>query len=120
MHCAGGLSAGYNADGGVPMSDRKPTSVVPWIAGIVPLLLGVYVGAYYMMVRTPGQSIVRKIDVVDPPIFHECITTIRTYQWPSLSRFEAGPTLFAPMESLDRRIRPHVWNSPWEDDLEGD
>lgn len=88
------------------MSDRKPY-VVPWIAGIVLVLIGGYVGSYYWMVK-PSFAARRGIRMM----------TI-TVPWSKPSTGELvdvgkGPfdRFFAPMNWVDRQLRPDTWKMP--------
>lgn len=75
----------------MPMSDRRPTSLVLPIAVTLAVLLGVYVGAYYAMVeplRVRGGAV-----------------------WPTYRGEFQGPwsSFFGLAHVLDCRLRPHVW-----------
>lgn len=91
------------------MSDRKP-SVVPWIAGIVlVLLVGVYVGTYYRLVEvltsdsnSPGFWVENHSPYYDSP---------SSWGYRSAQRWQRfAQTFFEPIHWVDCQIRPHVWS----------
>lgn len=83
------------------MSDEQKPSAAACIAGVVLALVGAYVGAYYAMVQK-WNTIHNGIVDMYPSIYSVLgnSANVRARQF------------FAPMNRLDRRIRPHVWNSP--------
>jgi hypothetical protein len=83
---------------------RKSTSVVLPAVGVLTVLLGLYVGAYYTMVkRSPtGRGDWRPFYFLPEPVAPQTAHgAIRVH-------FRSEP-IFAPIHWLDRRIRPHVW-----------
>lgn len=80
------------------MSEERKRSVAPWIAGVVLVLLGLYVGGYYAMVR--------------PTFIPEPTGYLPVYRNLSAPRQTRTPSLlafFAPVHRIDRRLRPNVW-----------
>ena len=77
-------------------SPRKPGFVLP-VAVTLAVLLGLYVGAYYMTVE-PLLLERTSLGTTNP------VVAVANYR-----RFPALGTLFSPIHWLDRRIRPHVW-----------
>ena len=85
-------------------SAQKPGFVLP-VAVTLAVLLGLYVGAYYTMVR-PDDSYPRP-QGAKPfalPYYAAPGTMVTNRNYPGdWNRF------FSPIHWLDRRIRPHVW-----------
>ena len=77
-------------------SPRKPGFVLP-VAVTLTVLLALYVGAYYAMVKP-------RIDVTHiGPVSGAWVDFVPQYPWRTMDRF------FSPVHRLDRRLRPHVW-----------
>jgi hypothetical protein len=84
-------------------SSRKPGFVLP-VAVTLAVLLGLYVGAYYAMVRPLGPVPFYSIgDPNDPRWYNETAPGIVHGPHLGWMRF------FSPIHWLDRRLRPHVW-----------
>lgn len=89
-------------------SDRKPSLILP-VAGAAMMLVAAYVGAYYVTV-TPtltwqnpdGRPFPQDLDVgfISGSFSKEPEYSVAP---------QVAACLFAPMEWLDRRTRPHVW-----------
>jgi hypothetical protein len=80
-------------------SDRKPSLILPATFGVALMLLVGYVGAYYWQVipvktRWGIQARYR--------VEGDASWAYRSRRWVNL---------FAPIHWLDRRVRPHVWES---------
>lgn len=94
---------------------RKPGPILP-IAVTLAVLLGLYVGAYYLMVQPLGFSSCFHcpVDAVVPGYpftqhkhvgsFWDELDSLETHR--ADSRWEP---FFRPAHQLDRCIRPHVW-----------
>lgn len=80
------------------MSDRKPMSVVLPAVGASVALLGLYVGTYYATVESMLE--------VQPAGSKNGVEVVARY--PALPG-RAATLLFAPVNRLDREIRPHFW-----------
>src|SRR5690349_3050581 len=93
----------------VPMSDRKPTSVVMPALVAALVLLGPYVGAYYATVKPDFVAL------SDPDFGRNAVYPLLygTGWETDTSKFMTGQArwnrFFAPIHWLDRRIRPHAW-----------
>jgi len=75
--------------------------------GVLVVLVGLYVGAYYAMV-TPevGDSSVVPVYFIPGEWDLDMATGMRIHLW-------CRP-FFSPMHAIDRRIRPRVWEPPHE------
>ena len=80
----------------VNRADRSTKTGCNWwvLAGLVVLPLGLYVGAYYALVR---------------PLRLYSFATEGSYMSPQYS-FEQARPFFWPIHEIDRRLRPQVWD----------
>lgn len=82
------------------MSDeRKPTSVVRWIAGVA-LVLALYVGAYYATAGGVGD--------VGGEFSPAYIVPLVPESWDRALN-DSLTVVFAPIHWIDRRLRPDAW-----------
>jgi hypothetical protein len=86
------------------MQTRKPNLILPVVAGLA-VLLGVYIVAYYAMVRPRTDKFMNMIGA--------SLLVIN----PRYGPFDGGEGgvakhVFAPLHWLDRRMRPRTWGGP--------
>lgn len=82
---------------------RKPGLLLPVI---VVVLLAVYAGAYYGTVRPLGLPFVGTAPHY--PLLHGGTIGDPDFNITTLKRWH---TVFTPIHWLDRRLRPHIWES---------
>jgi hypothetical protein len=89
-------------------SGRRP--IWPVLAGIlVPLsLLGLYVGAYFALTRPVRYYATVALSPGVPRSMTFLMVSVHDDDWSRrLHQF------FAPMEAVDRQLRPKVWETRW-------
>lgn len=77
----------------------KPGFVLPVIVTLA-VILGVYVGAYYALVK-PAEAMFGIGTVEIPPDYAAIESLSIPWEWPA--------RLFAPVHWVDVRLRPKVW-----------
>lgn len=96
------------------MTDREKPTIGFWAAVVTAVFtpLVIYVGAYLVLVEPLDHDIDLVIGAGDIPA---------SYAWPgSIRTFQSSPVLirvFAPLNELDRKLRPGKWYCPFPDEL---
>jgi hypothetical protein len=92
-------------------TDRKPSPILS-VGRVVMVLLGLYVGAYYWMVertfKLDWPAATTTYFAEYPPVAEYWTESYEINSASDVS-FRRWSRFFAPIHSLDRRIRPHVW-----------
>lgn len=86
------------------MRTRKPTLILPVIAGLA-VLLGVYVGLYYAMVTPETLKFQNMIGA-------SLIIISPRYRLSGENEGSVAARAFDPIHRLDRRMRPRTWGGP--------
>ena len=83
-------------------SPGKPGFVLP-VAVTLAVLLGLYAGAYYGIVRAVD------VTIAGPGANPDGSFDVRYVKLPDYGDDGQSRSFFAPIHWLDRRIRPHFW-----------
>jgi hypothetical protein len=93
-----------------------------WVIALLVLLIALYVGSYYAVVdRRPDEVVTEEefpVPMSAPGGIPVMTTRTVTHRWLNSQNMiavyplEAMATIYIPVHTLDRRIRPDYWSPP--------